>query len=222
MSTPTENSNDESMPTFNGNSPEVSQEMSSPEASVAEGSQEMSASSSMVEEAPSIEEEVPSMDEEAPSIEEEAPSMDEEAPAMDEEAPSVAETPSEEGERLEEPIISESKQMDKDKRMLDEASIFRRKLTSTKKKMPSMDDHQKDEIRNGVIREFINILKISKRATTRKKLGRRINNLRGVFNETLDMLNGTAKKHPKKRKTKKQKMESEPEPESFSETEAQP
>jgi hypothetical protein len=73
-----------------------------------------------------------------------------------------------------------------------------------------MDDHQKDEIRNGVIREFMNILKISKRATTRKKLGRRINNLRGVFNETLDLLNGTAKKHPKKRKTKKQKVEASP------------
>jgi hypothetical protein len=84
-----------------------------------------------------------------------------------------------------------------------------------------MDDHQKDEIRNGVIREFINILKISKRATTRKKLGRRINNLRGVFSETLDMLNGSAKKRPKKRKTKKQMAQMESPPaESFSETQS--
>ena len=109
--------------------------------------------------------------------------------------------------------------MDKDKKVVDEAATFRKKLTNTKKRLPSMDDNQKDEIRNGVIREFMNILKISKRATTRKKLGRRINNLRGVFNETLDMLNGTAKKRPRKRKTKKQISEIPP-AESFSENQS--
>jgi hypothetical protein len=128
--------------------------------------------------------------------------------------------PSEEGEPLEEPVVSESKQMDKDKKMVDEAASFRRKLTNTKKRLPTMDDHQKDEIRNGVITEFINILKISKRATTRKKLGRRINNLRNVFNETLDLLNGTAKKHPKKRKTKKQVVSEAPPTETFSENQS--
>ena len=129
-------------------------------------------------------------------------------------------TPSVEEEPLGEPVVSESKQMDKDKKMVDEAASFRRKLTNTKKRLPTMDDHQKDEIRNGVINEFINILKISKRATTRKKLGRRINNLRNVFNETLDLLNGTAKKHPKKRKTKKQVLSEVPPAETFSENQS--
>ena len=129
-------------------------------------------------------------------------------------------SPSVEEEPLGEPVVSESKQMDKDKKMVDEAASFRRKLTNTKKRLPTMDDHQKDEIRNGVINEFINILKISKRATTRKKLGRRINNLRNVFNETLDLLNGTAKKHPKKRKTKKQVLSEVPPAETFSENQS--
>jgi hypothetical protein len=141
---------------------------------------------------------------ELPSTEIPSPEESPEEMVKEEEeaAPSVEEEP------LGEPVVSESKQMDKDKKMVDEAASFRKKLTNTKKRLPTMDDHQKDEIRNGVINEFINILKISKRATTRKKLGRRINNLRNVFNETLDLLNGTAKKHPKKRKTKKQVLRS--------------
>ena len=137
-----------------------------------------------------------------------------------EESPEEEAAPSVEEEPLGEPVVSESKQMDKDKKMVDEAASFRRKLTNTKKRLPTMDDHQKDEIRNGVINEFINILKISKRATTRKKLGRRINNLRNVFNETLDLLNGTAKKHPKKRKTKKQVLSEVPPAETFSENQS--
>jgi hypothetical protein len=141
---------------------------------------------------------------------------EEESPSPEELNEEVESTPSEEGEPLEEPIVSESKQMEKDKKVVDEAATFRKKLTTTKKRLPSMDDRQKDEIRHGVIREFINILKISKRATTRKKLGRRINNLRGVFNETLDIINGTAKKRQRKRKTKKQISEIPP-TESFSE-----
>ena len=112
----------------------------------------------------------------------------------------------EEGKSLEEPVITESNQMVKDKKVVDEAATFRKKLTNTKKRLPMMDDSEKDDIRNKVITEFINILKISKHATTRKKMGRRINNLRNVFNETLDMLNGTAKKRNRKRKTKKQQM----------------
>jgi hypothetical protein len=117
--------------------------------------------------------------------------------------------------------VSESNQMTKDKMVLDEAAKFRKKLTHTKKRLPQMTDHDKDEIRNGVIKEFINILKISKRATTRKKLGRRINNLRNVFNESLDLLNGTAKKRHRKRKTKKAIIEiPEPPAESFSENQS--
>jgi hypothetical protein len=153
---------------------------------------------------------------ELPSTEIPSPEESPEEMVKEEEeaAPSVEEEP------LGEPVVSESKQMDKDKKMVDEAASFRRKLTNTKKRLPTMDDHQKDEIRNGVINEFINILKISKRATTRKKLGRRINNLRNVFNETLDLLNGTAKKHPKKRKTKKQVLSEVPPAETFSENQS--
>jgi hypothetical protein len=154
---------------------------------------------------------------ELPSTEIPSPEESPEEMVKEEEeaAPSVEEEP------LGEPVVSESKQMDKDKKMVDEAASFRRKLTNTKKRLPTMDDHQKDEIRNGVINEFINILKISKRATTRKKLGRRINNLRNVFNETLDLLNGTAKKNTQKReKTKKQVLSEVPPAETFSENQS--
>ena len=150
----------------------------------------------------------------------ELPSPEESPEEMVKEEEEEEAAPSVEEEPLGEPVVSESKQMDKDKKMVDEAASFRRKLTNTKKRLPTMDDHQKDEIRNGVINEFINILKISKRATTRKKLGRRINNLRNVFNETLDLLNGTAKKHPKKRKTKKQVLSEASPAESFSENQS--
>ena len=150
----------------------------------------------------------------------ELPSPEESPEEMVKEEEEEEAAPSVEEEPLGEPVVSESKQMDKDKKMVDEAASFRRKLTNTKKRLPTMDDHQKDEIRNGVINEFINILKISKRATTRKKLGRRINNLRNFFNETLDLLNGTAKKHPKKRKTKKQVLSEVPPAESFSENQS--
>jgi hypothetical protein len=77
-----------------------------------------------------------------------------------------------------------------------------------------MDDHTKDEIRNGVIKEFIQVLKISRPSTTRKKYGRRINNLRNIFHESLNLLNGTSKKRPK-RKSRKVKIEI-PAPDSIS------
>jgi hypothetical protein len=189
-----------SPPEVEEGSPEVSPEVEegSPEVSpMEEGSPEVSP---MEEGTP----EVSPMEEGSPEV---SP-MEEGTPEVEEGSPEEV-VPTEVEEPLEEPVVSESKQMDKDKQVVDEAAVFRRKLTNTKKRLPTMDDHQKDEIRNGVIREFMNILKISKRATTRKKLGRRINNLRAVFNETLDVLNGTAKKHPKKRKTKKQKVDVE-------------
>ena len=225
MSSPSEN---ESMPKFNS-VPEGSQNTSdetltpltpedSPEGSP-EGSPEVSPE---VPSEGSPEESQEGSQEISPEVPQEGsqevpPEESQEVPPLPEESNEEVEaTPSEEGEPLEEPIVSESKQMEKDKKVVDEAATFRKKLTTTKKRLPSMNDHQKDEIRNGVIREFINILKISKRATTRKKLGRRINNLRGVFNETLDMINGTAKKRQRKRKTKKQISEIPP-TESFSE-----
>jgi hypothetical protein len=219
MSSPSEN---ESMPKFNSvpegsqntsdetptpltqeSSPEVPSEVPPEESQ--EGSPEVPPEESQEES-----QEVPTEGSQEESIKEE------ESPSPEESNEEVESTTSEEGEPLEEPIVSESKQMEKDKKVVDEAATFRKKLTTTKKRLPSMDDRQKDEIRHGVIREFINILKISKRATTRKKLGRRINNLRGVFNETLDIINGTAKKRQRKRKTKKQISEIPP-TESFSE-----
>jgi hypothetical protein len=220
MSSPNENS-DESMPTFNS-AVEGSQNASldkslspieSPEVPPSEGSMEFPSPEEVSPEEVSPEDVSPKeVSPEDVSPEEVSP----EDVSPEDVSPEEEVVPSEEGEPLEEPVVSESKQMDKDKKMVDEAGSFRRKLTNTKKRLPTMDDHQKDEIRNGVINEFINILKISKRATTRKKLGRRINNLRNVFNETLDLLNGTAKKRPRKRKTKKQQTEAPP-AESFSE-----
>jgi hypothetical protein len=215
MSSPSEN---ESMPKFNS-VPEGSQNTSdeTPTPLTPESSPEVPAEVPP-EESQEGSPEVPSEEsqEGSPEVPQEESIKEEESPSPEELNEEVESTPSEEGEPLEEPIVSESKQMEKDKKVVDEAATFRKKLTTTKKRLPSMDDRQKDEIRHGVIREFINILKISKRATTRKKLGRRINNLRGVFNETLDIINGTAKKRQRKRKTKKQISEIPP-TESFSE-----
>ena len=133
----------------------------------------------------------------------------------------MAETASDMGESADIPVLEESvsKQMSKDKKVVDDAAKFRKKLTHTKKRLPQMTDSEKDDIRNGVINEYINILKVLKHATTRKKMGRRINNLRKVFNDNLDLLNGTAKKRPRKRKTQKQPMEIPP-TETFSETQS--
>ena len=203
-------------------SPEVSME-SSPEVSM-ESSPEVSPEVSMesspevsLEASPEVSPEV-SM-EASPEVSPEA-SMEASPEVSPEEMVQEEATPSEEGESLGEPVVSESKQMDKDKKVVDEAAIFRRKLNATRKRLPTLDEHQKDEIRHNVINEFINILKISKRTTTRKKLGRRINNLRGVFNETLDLLNGTAKKRQRKRKTKKQVLSEVPPVETFSENQS--
>jgi hypothetical protein len=233
---------EESMPTFNtpveGSQPvsqnsmegslspiETEQSVEEPTTAVEEPTTAVEEPTTAVEE-PTTAAEEPTTAAEEPTTAVEEPTATAEEPTTTaaEEPTATAEeaAPSEEGEPLEEPVVSESKQMDKDKKTVDEAATFRKKLTNTKKRLPTMDDHQKDEIRNGVITEFINILKISKRATTRKKLGRRINNLRGVFNETLDMLNGTAKKRAKKRKTKKQQgmMSEAPPAESFSENQS--
>ena len=108
--------------------------------------------------------------------------------------------------------IPETKQMVRDDKILKDATNYKKKIAQTKKKLPTMDDHKKDEIRNGVIREFINILKISKHATTRKKYGRKINNMRNAFHETLNLLNGTSKRRPKRKSRKQKQQESIVEP----------
>lgn len=140
--------------------------------------------------------------------EEGQPEEGQEAEEMKEEQPEEGEGEEmKEGEPIEEEQpIEQPKQLERAESILKEAGNFRKKLKTLKKRLPLLDDEEKDQIRNGVIREFINILKISKPEHTRKRFGRRINNLRNVFHDSLNVLNGTAKKRPR-RKSRKQKME---------------
>jgi len=213
-----------------------------PASDMAEPASDMGASSDMVEPASDME---PASDVAEPASDVAEPASDVAEPASDmepasdvaepasdvepasdmgesaEPASDVVEPASDMGESADIPVLEESvsKQMSKDKKVVDDAAKFRKKLTHTKKRLPQMTDSEKDDIRNGVINEYINILKVLKHATTRKKMGRRINNLRKVFNDNLDLLNGTAKKRPRKRKTQKQPMENPP-TETFSETQS--
>jgi hypothetical protein len=194
-----------------------------PASDMAEPASDMGASSDMVEPASDME---PASDVAEPASDVAEPASDMAEPASDmgesaEPASDVVEPASDMGESADIPVLEESvsKQMSKDKKVVDDAAKFRKKLTHTKKRLPQMTDSEKDDIRNGVINEYINILKVLKHATTRKKMGRRINNLRKVFNDNLDLLNGTAKKRPRKRKTQKQPMENPP-TETFSETQS--
>ena len=98
--------------------------------------------------------------------------------------------------------------------VLKKATNFRKKLTTTKRKLPSLDDADKDKIRTELIHEFTNILKLYKNKTTRKKYIRRLNGLRTVFNQSLNKLNGTTRQ--RKRKTKVRKAKSIPEEEEMS------
>jgi len=170
---------------------------------------------------------------EAPSDESMGESM--EAPAdesMGESMGESMEAPSDEsmgksmGESMEAPSdesMGESQPSERVDIILKEAGNFRKnkKLKSLKKRLPTMDDDEKDEIRNGVIKEFIRVLKVSKPATTRKKHGRKLNGLRNSFHESLNLLNGTSKRRPK-RKSRKQKMEIPQSMESESFSEPQP
>ena len=191
---------------------------------VVEPASDMGASSDVAETASDVVEPASDVVEPASDVAEPASDVVESASDMGESAEpasDVAETASDIGESADIPVLEESvsKQMSKDKKVVDDAAKFRKKLTHTKKRLPQMTDREKDDIRNGVINKYINILKILKHATTRKKMGRRINNLRKVFNDNLDLLNGTAKKRPRKRKTQKQPMENPP-TETFSETQS--
>jgi len=194
---------------------EPASDMAEPASDVVEPASDMEPASDVAEPASDVVE--PASDMEPASDVEPASDMGESAePASD-----VVEPASDMGESADIPVLEESvsKQMSKDKKVVDDAAKFRKKLTHTKKRLPQMTDSEKDDIRNGVINEYINILKVLKHATTRKKMGRRINNLRKVFNDNLDLLNGTAKKRPRKRKTQKQPMENPP-TETFSETQS--
>lgn len=93
--------------------------------------------------------------------------------------------------------------------VLNKATNFRKKLTTTKRKLPSLDDEQKDKIRNELVHEFTNILKLYKNKTTRKKYIRRLNGLRTVFNQSLNKLNGTTRQRKRKTRGKKAKSDEE-------------
>ena len=97
--------------------------------------------------------------------------------------------------------------------VLNKATNFRKKLTTTKRKLPSLDDADKDKIRTELIHEFTNILKLYKNKTTRKKYIRRLNGLRTVFNQSLNKLNGTTRQRKRKTKARKAKSISEEEEE---------
>ena len=86
--------------------------------------------------------------------------------------------------------------------VLKKASNFRQKLTKTKRKFASLDDSQKEKIRSELVNEFVNVLKLYKHKTTRKKYIRRLNGLRTAFNQSLNKLNGTTRQ--RRRKSKKQ------------------
>jgi hypothetical protein len=135
----------------------------------------------------------------------------EEQPVEEQSVEESVEESEAEQQPVEEEIKEQPRQLERAESILKEAGNFRKKLKTLKKRLPLLDDDEKDQIRNGVIREFINVLKISKPEHTRKRFGRRINNLRNIFHDSLNVLNGTAKKHPR-RKSRKQKVE-EPIPE---------
>jgi len=212
---------DEPMPQFNTDSklPDEPAEQMSQEEGMP---QEQMPQEGMPEEG--MPEEVKEMPEEVKEMPEEVKEMPEEA--MPEEGMSEEGMPEEEKEMSEEEPTKEmtdapeeSRQTEKVDIILKEAGNFRKKLNTLKKRLPTMDDTEKDTIRNGVIKEFIRVLKISKPASTRKKYGRRLNGLRNSFHDSLNLLNGTSKKRPK-RKSRKEKMESPQsmEPETFSES----
>ena len=197
-----------------------SQKLDSIEEEVPASQEEEEAPVSQEEESPVSQEEEspasPEEEQESPaSPEEESPASQEEespvSPEEEEQESPVSPEEEEEAPASEEKPVQESRQTEKVDNVLRQAGNFRKKLNTLKKRLPYMDDSEKDEIRNGVIHEFINVLKISKPTSTRKRFGRRLNGLRNSFHESLNLLNGTSKKRPK-RKSRKQKVESIPPP----------
>jgi hypothetical protein len=139
------------------------------------------------------------------SIDKTSPEEEEEKePSAEEGEEESLEKPSEEEEeKMSVSDESAVEQPAKDKSVLDKASKMRTKYNRTKKRLASLDDNEKDVIRNEVITEFINVLRISKKKATRKKFARRLNGLRNDFHQALNLLNGTTKKRPG-RKSRKQ------------------
>ena len=112
-------------------------------------------------------------------------------------------------DEMEKESVSKTPSGEKVLSVLNKATNFRKKLTTTKRKLPSLDDEQKDKIRNELIHEYTNILKLYKNKTTRKKYIRRLNGLRTVFNQSLNKLNGTTRQRKRKTRVKKVKADEE-------------
>ena len=147
----------------------------------------------------------------SPEEESLSPSPEEESIIESPEETNLSTSP-EQDEALEESVSdvptegSITEQPTKDKSVLDKASKTRTKYNRTKKRLASLDDSEKDAIRNEVITEFINVLKITKRKASRKKFARRINGLRSDFHQALNLLNGTNKKRPGRKSRKQQSL----------------
>jgi hypothetical protein len=201
--------NTENMPSFGSSSSLPSEEASNEPMSIEKSeptSVEEGEPMSVEEGEPtSVEEGEPmSVEEGEPTSVEEGESTSVEKGSPEEEKEESLEKPSEEEEEeMPESEGSVVEQPAKDKGVLDKASKTRTKYNRTKKRLASLDDDEKDEIRNEVITEFMNILRISKKKATRKKFARRLNGLRNDFHQALNLLNGTTKKRPG-RKSRKQ------------------
>ena len=196
--------NTDNMPSFGSTSSLPSEEASNEKMSVEEPvSPEVSTEGSPepASEEPASEEK----EEESMSIDKTSPEEEEEKePSAEEGEEESLEKPSEEEEeKMSVSDESAVEQPAKDKSVLDKASKMRTKYNRTKKRLASLDDNEKDVIRNEVITEFINVLRISKKKATRKKFARRLNGLRNDFHQALNLLNGTTKKRPG-RKSRKQ------------------
>ena len=196
----------EDMPTMDSVETSNTDSMMENEALPAESSMESEAppaDSMMESEAPPAEEsEVPP--EESMMTDSQEPEMEVE-PEVEVEQPIESETDME----SESSDISTPPSGTKALSVLNKATNFRKKLTTTKRKLPSLDDEQKDKIRNELVHEFTNILKLYKNKTTRKKYIRRLNGLRTVFNQSLNKLNGTTRQRKRKTRGKKAKSDEE-------------
>jgi hypothetical protein len=188
----------EDMPTMDEE--KSSQEVSTMETSSPESQQEM-LQSEEGEVEPEAEVEV------EPEVEPEAEVEGEVEPEVEPEVEGEVEPEVE--DEMEKESVSKTPSGEKVLSVLNKATNFRKKLTTTKRKLPSLDDEQKDKIRNELIHEYTNILKLYKNKTTRKKYIRRLNGLRTVFNQSLNKLNGTTRQRKRKTRVKKVKADEE-------------
>lgn len=196
----------EDMPTMDEE--KSSQEESTMETSSPESQQDMSQGEEAEAEV-EPEAEAEAEDEVEPEVEVEAEAEDEVEPEAEGEVEGEVEVEAKVEDEMEKETVSKPPSGEKTLSVLNKATNFRKKLTTTKRKLPSLDDEQKDKIRNELIHEYTNILKLYKNKTTRKKYIRRLNGLRTVFNQSLNKLNGTTRQRKRKTRVKKAKTEEE-------------